>query len=151
MPEPGLIDTGAPPVPSPAPSGTGANDVPIPAPGQTGAAPRGDETTLRSAQRPTTYDVRNILRGRVVSFDSGRPEEGVTVIVSSRTKSFTDRPAMTDADGEFKVSLPDGDWTVKVKMPSGSIYPVGRDYLTASSGKVIDASGRNVKEFLITR
>ncbi len=54
---------------------------------------------------------------------------------------------MTDADGEFKVSLPDGDWAVKVKMPSGSVYAVGQDYLTASSGKVTDASGRNVPEF----
>jgi hypothetical protein len=149
--EPGLIDANTPPAPSPAPGGPGSNDVPIPPPGQTGSAARGDETTLRSAQRPTTYDVRNILRGKVVSFDSGRPEEGVTVIVSSRTRNYTDRPAMTDADGEFKVSLPDGDWTVKVKMPSGSVYPVGRDYLTASSGKIIDASGRSVKEFLITR
>jgi hypothetical protein len=150
MPEPGPIEAGTPPAPSPAPGGPGG-DVPIPPPGQTGSAARGDETTLRSAQRPTTYDVRNILRGKVVSFDSGRPEEGVTVIVSSRTRNYTDRPAMTDADGEFKVSLPDGDWTVKVKMPSGSVYPVGRDYLTASNGKVFDTSGRNVKEFLISR
>jgi hypothetical protein len=141
--EPGPLNTGAP-------AGPGANEVPIPPAGQIGNMPRGDEA-FRSSQRPASYEVRNILRGRVVSFDSGRPEEGVTVIVSSRTRTFNDRPAMTDADGEFKVSLPDGDWTVKVKMPSGSVYPVGRDYLTASSGKVIDASGRSVKEFLITR
>ena len=59
---------------------------------------------------------------------------------------------MTDADGEFKVSLPQGDWVVKVKMPSGSILPVGRDgYLTASSGRITDPSGRNVGQFTITR
>ena len=73
------------------------------------------------------------------------------MIISSRTRAIGDKPTVTDADGEFKVSLPDGDWTVKVKMPSGSVYPVGRDYLTAVSGRIFDASGRNVKEFLITR
>ena len=73
------------------------------------------------------------------------------MIISNVTKNYTDRPAMTDADGEFKISLPDGDWTVKVKMPSGTVYPVGRDYVTASNGRVTDASGRNVAEFLITR
>ena len=124
---------------------------PIPEPGKSGtAAPKADETQFRSARRPS-FDGRNILRGRVISADSGRPEEGVTVILSNVTKAYSDRPAMTDADGEFKISLPDGDWIVKVKMPSGSIFTVGRDYVTASSGRVTDSSGRNVAEFRITR
>lgn len=150
MQQPPAAGEGTPPAPTPPAGGATGSDFKMPLPGQ-GGAPRENETKFRSSQRPTTYDVRNILRGKVVSFDSGRPEEGVTVIVSSRTKAFADKPAMTDADGEFKVSLPDGDWTVKVKMPSGSVSPVGREYLTASSGKIIDASGRDVKAFLITR
>jgi hypothetical protein len=87
----------------------------------------------------------------VISADSKLREEGVTIILSNVTKSYADRLAMSDAEGEFKVSLPDGDWVVKVKMPSGSVYPVGRDYLTASSGRVTDASGRTVPEFIIAR
>jgi hypothetical protein len=139
--------------PAPAPTGPGGkpNDsIQLPAPGATGGPTQPNETTFRKARRPT-YDTRNILRGRVISADSRLPEEGVTVIASSLTRSFTDRVAMTDADGEFKVSLPDGDWTVKVKMPSGSIFTVGQDSLTASNGKVTNSSGRNVVDFLITR
>ena len=87
----------------------------------------------------------------MISADSRLPEEGVTVIVSNVTKNYVDRPSMSDADGEFKVSLPDGDWAVKVKMPSGSVYQVGRDFVTASNGRVVDSSGRNVAEFVISR
>ena len=147
LPQPGPIDTGVPTSSGPPP---GSGEIQLPAPGTTGAQPPGDETAFRVNRKPS-YDSRNILRGKVVSFDSGRPEEGVSVILSSRARTYTDRPAMTDADGEFKVSLPDGDWTVKVRMPSGTLYPVGRDSLTASSGKVVDGAGRVVKEFLITR
>ncbi len=125
-------------------------DFPLPEPGKAGSPPLPGETAYRKAQRPI-YDTRNILRGRVVSVDSNRPEEGVTVILASRTNNFSDRTAMTDADGEFKVSLPDGDWTVKVKMPSGSLMTVGRDYVTASGGKITDPAGRNVGEYVINR
>ena len=129
------------------------DSIKLPEPGRSGSLPppQVNETSLlRSARRPS-YDGRNILRGRVVSAESRRPEEGVTVVVSNMTKNYVDRPAMTDADGEFKVSLPDGDWLVKVTMPSGKVYSVGRDYVTAGNGRVVDASGRNVAEFLITR
>lgn len=142
--------TPPPPTTPPAPAGSGGADVQVPGPGQLGPRTQAEETSLRKSQRPT-YEVRNVLRGKVVGFDSGRPEEGVSVILSSRTSGFADRPALTDADGEFKVSLPDGDWTVKVKMPSGVVFPVGRDSLTASNGRIVDVLGRNVKEFLITR
>ena len=145
---PGKTETppGAP-LPEPDPS-----NIKVPDPGKSGGVgPQAGETTYRSARRPGSYDGRNILRGRVISADTRRTEEGVTIIVSNATKNFNDRQTMTDADGEFKVSLPDGDWTVKVKMPSGSVYQVGRDYVTASNGRVTDSSGKNVSEFLITR
>ena len=59
---------------------------------------------------------------------------------------------MTDAFGEFKVSLPSGDWALKVKMPSGAILPVGQGgYLTASGGRITDPSGLDVPQFTITR
>jgi len=134
-------------------------DLPVPKRGDVGsdlppAPPKIDKMTFRDARKPAfplSTEPRNILRGRVVSFDSGRPEESVTVVLASKTGSFADRTAMTDADGDFKVSLPQGDWVVKVKMPSGSVLPVGRDYLTASSGKITDPSGRNVNDFTIKR
>ena len=127
-----------------------SEELVVPDPGAIGAGPRPNELSYR-ARKPSSYDVRNILRGNVVSYDSGRPEEGVTVVVSSVTNNYGDRTAMSDALGEFKVSLPDGDWTVKVKMPSGQILGVGRDFVTASSGRVLDPTGRGVGEFLITR
>ncbi len=147
-----------PPEPKPV-EGPDPNSLIPPKAGEPGSSlppppPKIDEQTYRSSQRPVYgagSDLRNILRGKVVSFDSGRPEESVTVVLSSKTGTFADRTAMTNADGEFKVSLPQGDWVVKVKMPSGSILPVGRDYLTASSGKVTDLAGRSVKEFRISR
>ena len=135
------------------PQGAGGNPndkIQIPPAGTIGPQTPPSETSLRRARRPI-YDVRNILQGRVISAESKRPEEGVTVIASSLTKNFSDRTALTDAYGEFNLSLPDGDWTVKVKMPSGSIYQVGRDFVTATNGRVTDSSGRNVAEFLITR
>ena len=136
-----------PPLPEPEPS-----NINLPDPGKSGKPTAGPgETSFRSVRRPSSYDGRNILRGRVISAESRRPEEGVTVLIANVTRNYADRQAMSDADGEFKVSLPDGDWQVKVKMPSGSIYPVGRDFVTASSGRVTDPSGRNVAEFLISR
>ncbi len=151
-----------PPRPAPAPTGTATGDpsspppVPaagepvLPGPGQIG--PKMNETQYRGARKPATYsEVRNILKGRVVSYESGRPEEGVTVVVSSMTNTFSDRTAMSDADGNFKLSLPEGDWIVKVQMPSGRVLAVGREYVTATSGRVTDPSGRNVPELVITR
>jgi hypothetical protein len=143
----GPAQTPTPPAPLAEPDPLKVN---VPEPGKSGAQAQQGETTYRGSRRPA-YDVRNILRGRVISAETRQPEEGVSVIISSQTKNFSDRTAMTDAFGEFRVSLPDGDWTVKVKMPSGSIYPVGRDFVTANSGRVTDSSGRNVAEFLITR
>ena len=149
--QPPVIVPSTPPA-VPVPEKDAKDAVPVPRPGEASGTPPGtNETALRRNSLRPSYDVRNILRGRVISAESKLPLEGVTIIVSSLTKNFGDRPAMSDADGEFKVSLPDGDWTVKVKMPSGSIYTVGRDYVTASNGRVTDPSGRNVGEFLITR
>ena len=154
IPPPAMVPTGRPETPPSAPplDERKPEDVPVPLPGESGkpVPPKPGETSFRTVRRPT-FDGRNILRGRVVSAESKLPEEGVAIVLSSVTRTFGDRPTLTDAEGEFKVSLPDGDWTVKVTMPSGKVYVVGRDFLTASGGRVTDPSGRNVTEFLITR
>ena len=150
-PKPVPADSFTPPYVPPA-EDKDPNQMPLPKPGALGDPnPRANETMYRT-RKPATYpEVRNILKGRVVAYDSRRPEEGVTVVVSSLNNTFSDRTAMSDADGEFKLSLPEGDWTVKVQMPSGRIAAVGREYVTATSGRVTDSSGRNVKELVITR
>ena len=136
----------SPPAPTPAPEKS--EEIILPPAG--GNRPSTDEGVSRTSYRPTYKSVRNILRGRVVSYETGRPEEAVSVVLANRTGGFSERKALTDADGEFKISLPDGDWVVKVTMPSGSVFTVGRD-LTASAGRVVDANNRYVGELIITR
>jgi len=98
---------------------------------------------------PVTRLSRNVLQGRVVSGDTGTTEEGVQLVVSSRTNAFTDRVANTDAFGRYAIKVPDGDWTVNVVMPSGRMYPVSQ--ITVSGGQITDDLGRNVPSLTITR
>jgi hypothetical protein len=151
LPQPGPLtgsEVANPPAQNnPAPPTDGG--VAMPPPGKIGnTAP--NEMMYRQSRRPS-FDSRNILRGRILSAETNQPVEGVTVIISNQTRNFSDRQAMTNVDGEFKVSLPDGDWTVKVKMDSGNVYTVGQDFLTASNGKITNPSGRNVGEMVIHR
>ena len=154
-------DTATPPAPGtldPGPAPEKPGDLPdFGKPGTLGTQPgppSTDEAINRTSMRPSTYPsrpgTRNILRGRVVSWETGRGEEFVTVVLQNRSRVYEDRTAMTDADGQFKVSLPDGDWAVKVKMDSGSVYTVGRG-VTATAGRVLDASSSEVRELLIQR
>jgi hypothetical protein len=101
--------------------------------------------TLRDLTR------RNVLRGRVVSADSRRIEEGVEVVVSDRLGRFVDRRTQTDADGLFAVSLPEGDWTIKVTMPSGRTLAVSEGDITATAGRVLDKYGRDLTNLVISR
>jgi Carboxypeptidase regulatory-like domain len=123
--------------------------------------PAGEEAVRREVQRPlirsrtTQPYVRsakkgdlNVLEGRVVA-DAGSPEAGVLVTVENALGTFTDRVATTDALGHYAVRLPDGDWTVKVTMPSGRSYAVSR--LTVSGGQISDDLGRDVPSLTITR
>jgi hypothetical protein len=91
----------------------------------------------------------NILKGKVRSGDTGELEEGVQVILSSRTNAYADRVISTDAYGRYAVRLPNGDWTVKVVMPSGRAYVVSQ--LTISGNQIIDDLGRDVPSLTITR
>ena len=156
LPQPAIVgdtqNTGGNAAPKGAPNADTRNSLAIPIPGQTGsgAKPNPDETSYRQARRPS-FDTRNVLRGVVYSADSKLTEEGIAVVISHVNGKFTSRQAITDADGQFKVTLPDGDWVVKVKMPSGAYMTIGQDYLTADRGMVTDASGRPVGQLVIKR
>jgi hypothetical protein len=101
-------------------------------------------TPTRPALRPS-----NILEGKVFSFDTRQPEDGVRIVVTNRTGSYLDRVATSDAFGRYAVRLPDGDWTVKVTMPSGRVYPVSQ--ITISGGQITDNLGRDIPSLTITR
>jgi hypothetical protein len=47
------------------------------------------------------------------------------------------------------VKLPEGDWTVKVAMPSGRVYEVSQ--ITISGGQITDNFGRDIPSLIITR
>jgi hypothetical protein len=98
---------------------------------------------------PASRVSRNVLEGKVVSGETGQPEEGVRLTVSSRAGAFVDRVQTTDAFGRYAIRLPDGDWTVKVTMPSGRTYSVSQ--ITVSGGQITDDLGRNVPSLTITR
>ncbi len=98
---------------------------------------------------PAVRVSRNVLEGKVVSGETGQPEEGVRLTVSSRAGAFVDRVQTTDAYGRYAIRLPDGDWTVKVTMPSGRTYSVSQ--ITVSGGQITDDLGRNVPSLTITR
>ncbi len=126
-----------------------ADDL-LPAPGDG----LGMNTGRREVRRPSTYDVvdrarRNVLFGRVRERDSGESEEGVRVTITNRAGAFADRSTMSDAFGRFAVRLPDGDWTVRVAMPSGRTYAVSE--ITVSDGLITDSDGRDVPSLTITR
>ncbi len=71
------------------------------------------------------------------------------VTISSRSKAFEDRVALSDAFGRFAVKVPDGDWVVNVTMPSGRVYPVSE--ITVSNGLITDTIGRDIPSLVITR
>jgi len=147
-PAPAASDTNAPTPPA-APSGTeGLLEPEI--------IPDGPATTRSESRKPvynTTralpVESRNVLFGRVRERETREPEEGVRVMLTNRTRAFDDRIALTDAFGRFAVRVPDGDWTVKVTMPSGRVYSVSE--ITVSNGLISDDEGRDVPSLTITR
>jgi hypothetical protein len=116
-----------------------------------------DDAEIRSESRKPVFDpsrafrtsTRNVLFGRVRERETREPEENVRVVLSSRTRAFDDKEAWTDAFGRFAVRVPDGDWTVKVTMPSGRVYAVSE--ITVSNGEVSDERGRDIPSLTITR
>ncbi|MFO0891827.1 MAG: hypothetical protein U0790_22155 [Isosphaeraceae bacterium] len=149
-------------IPAPtAPSGdlpevTPAEDEQLfPAP-EKDAASKSPGTVRRDNMRPvipTTRSIRseyrNVLVGIVRARETDEPEDGVRISVSSRDNPDVEKVAMSNAFGKFAVRVPDGDWTVRVTMPSGRIYPVSQ--ITVSNGMVFDDSGRDIPSLIITR
>ena len=112
-----------------------------------------EEAVRREARRPVGLSVprasRNILEGKVVSGEGGQAEENVRVTVSNRAGAFVDRTDTTDAYGRYAIRVPDGDWTVKVSMPSGRVHDVYQ--LTVSGDQITDDRGEAVASLTITR
>jgi len=142
-----------PPAPPAAP--TGADDLLNPAslppivPDEAGTTRSESRKPVYNTSRTVRSESRNVLFGRVRERETSEPEEGVRVLLSNRTNTFSDRIAMTDAFGRFAVKVPDGDWIVKVTMPSGRVYSVSE--ITVSNGQIIDDQGRDVPSLTITR
>jgi hypothetical protein len=89
-----------------------------------------------------------VLAGRVEN-DGGDPREGVKVILSNRSQPGVDRAGVSDAFGEFAIRLEDGDWSVRVVMPSGRVYPLRQ--VTARNGHVVDdREGRDIPSLIIS-
>ena len=139
---------GQAPEPGPQPADSPPLDlVPAPVPGPT------EETVRRESRKPVDFSAprasRNILEGKVVSSEGGLAQENVSVTVSNRAGAFVDRTVTTDAYGRYAVRVPDGDWTVKVTMPSGRVYDVYQ--LTVSGDQITDDRGEVVAALTITR
>ena len=149
----------------PAPDGGMMNDpTPPPPAGEPAPAlegfPLSDDNQHR-VRRPTTYSTadfalrqvslsQTILEGKVISYASGRPEGNVRVILSDRRSRFTDRVHSTDALGRYAINLPEGDWAVKVEMPSRRVFTVSE--ITVSGGRITTTDdGREVTALTIKR
>jgi hypothetical protein len=114
------------------------------------APPLESVPTKRDSLRPRylAQATRNVLLGRVES-DGGEAREGVRVTVSSRTEPGLARGGVSNAFGRFAIRLDDGDWTVRVTMPSGRTYAVRQ--ITVNGGRVIDEEeGRDVPNLVIS-
>jgi hypothetical protein len=146
MPEPAPLDD-VTPAPPEAPAGTEELlNEPTPSQYESRTESRKPVYASSRAYRP---DGHSVLFGRVRERDTREPEEGVRVVLSNRTGAFADKVGMTDAFGRFAVRVPDGDWTVRVTMPSGRVYPVSE--ITVSNGEISDDQGREIPSLTITR
>ena len=109
-------------------------------------APADGEVTRRDSMkalypRLRSADRRNILFGTVET-DDGQPRDEVPITVVNRNNSVIRRTGVSNAFGTFAIRVPDGQWTVRVTMPSGNTQPV-RD-ITVNGGRVVDI--REAKE-----
>ena len=98
--------------------------------------------------RMRTVSRQNVLFGTVEDNDR-RPREEVPVIVVNRFNSSIRRTGVSDAYGSFAIRVPDGQWVVRVTMPSGNTQPV-RD-ITVSGGRVLDVlEAKEVRNLIIS-
>jgi hypothetical protein len=133
--------------------------APAPAPDQLGPLNPADDnlpgTIRREARRPANLaptlrpERRGVFFAKVQSGASGEAEEGVRITLTNQSDSTINRAAMTNAFGWIAMRLGDGDWTVKVTMPSGRVYPVGQ--IRVSNGQITDPQGTTIPSLEITR
>jgi hypothetical protein len=131
-----------------APPGDEAEPDLRPAPIDNTAPNRRESMRPTYASRSLRPEFRNVLIGRVES-EGGEPLGEVPVTVTSRDNTALRRDGMTNAFGNFAIRLADGDWTVKVTMPSGRVYPVRS--IRVAGGKIVDnQEGREVRNLIIS-
>jgi hypothetical protein len=114
------------------------------------APPLDSTPKKRDSLRPRyqSQATRNVLLGRVES-DAGEAREGVRVTVSSRNDPGLARAGVSNAFGRFAIRLDEGDWTVRVTMPSGRIYAVRQ--ISVQNGHVVDGDeGRDIPNLIIS-
>jgi hypothetical protein len=112
------------------------------------APPLESSPSRRDSMRPVYSSVQSVLRGRVEN-DAGDVREGVRITVASRNAPGIAHAGISDAFGVFAIRLEDGDWTVRVTMPSGRMFPI-RD-ISVRDGKVMDnREGREIPNLIIT-
>ena len=111
------------------------------------------ETIRRDSQRPTyarvrRADRRNVLIGTVETND-GEARGEVPVSVTNRNNGLLQHNGVSNAFGGFAIRVPDGQWAVKVTMPSGNIQTVRN--ITVTDGKVMDnVEGKEVYNLIIS-
>ena len=88
---------------------------------------------IYSRMRPA--ERRNILFGTVET-EAGQPLGEVPVTVVNRNGSSIRHNGVSDAFGSFAIRVPDGQWIVRVTMPSGNMQTVRN--ITVTGGKVMD-------------
>jgi hypothetical protein len=137
------------PIPLPIAPGSGLDDKGLPPVSDDKAAPETTRESLKPSYELSRRPALSLLKGRVRSSATSKPEDGVRVTLSSRTHAFEDRTAYSNDAGRFALNVPDGDWTVNVTMPSGRVYPVYR--ITVTGGAIIDDRGRDIPALVITR
>ncbi len=141
------------PTTSPAERDTTTPPAPADFPSFESVVPRETRRPVYSNNDPGVRPVsmsQGILEGRVVSADNGQPEGGVRVILTDRRDRYTDRVANTDALGRYAFNLPEGDWTVRVEMPSRKVFPVKE--ITVSGGQITTTDdGRELAALTIKR
>ena len=113
----------------------------------------GDGVLRRESLRPTYSALRSAARRNIlfgtVETDNGVPRSEVPVIVVNRSNTFIRRSGESDAFGTFAIRVPDGQWIVRVTMPSGNLQSVRS--ITVSDGKVVDnLEGREVQNLIIS-
>lgn len=117
-----------------------------------------DET--RESRRPafstgvpgsTLAAVAGAIQGRVRESRSGRPVSGAIVTFSNASPSFSDRQAVTNERGEFRLpsALPAGDWSIIVSGQRAEFPTRTYPQITVVNGRIYDSNGRDYSKLVL--